>query len=146
MYNKSTTELLKELENFSNFKEYKKANNECMISKSLSEYLSDLITERNLTKADVIRKAELNENYAYQLFSGLKKAPQRDKLICLSIGMDLSVSETNSLLKLAGFSPLYPRIKRDSIIIININSRKSVIEINEALHEEGENTLNWLIE
>ena len=118
MYNKSTTELLKELENFSNFKEYKKANNDCMISKSLSEYLSDLITERNLTKADVIRKAELNENYAYQLFSGLKKAPQRDKLICLSIGMDLSVSETNSLLKLAGFSPLYPRIKRDSIIII----------------------------
>ena len=113
-----------------------------MISKSLSEYLSDLITERNLTKADVIRKAELNENYAYQLFSGLKKAPQRDKLICLSIGMDLSVSETNSLLKLAGFSPLYPRIKRDSIIIININSRKSVIEINETLHEEGENTLN----
>ena len=142
MYNKSTTELLKELENFSNFKEYKKANNDCMISKSLSEYLSDLITERNLTKADVIRKAELNENYAYQLFSGLKKAPQRDKLICLSIGMDLSVSETNSLLKLAGFSPLYPRIKRDSIIIINIKSRKSVIEINEALHEEGENTLN----
>lgn len=142
MINKTTTELLKELEKFNTFQEYENANKDFFISKSLSEYLCDLITEKKLIKADVIRKAELNENYAYQLFSGLKKSPQRDKLICLSIGMDLSVDETNSLLKLAGLSPLYPRIKRDSIIIININSHKSVIETNEALFEEKEETLN----
>lgn len=58
------------------------------------------------------------------------------------LGMDLSVNETNSLLKLAGLMPLYPRTKRDSIIIMNINARKSVIEINEALFDEQEETLN----
>ena len=80
--------------------------------------------------------------YAYQIFSGLKTAPKRDKLICLSIGMGLSVNETNSVLKIAGLSPLYPKIKRDSIIIINMNNNKSVVEINEALYNEGEDTLN----
>lgn len=142
MQKKSTTELLKELENFSSFEEYENKNKDFMISKSLSEYLCDLLNERKLKKAEVIRKAEIGESNAYQIFSGIKSAPKRDKLICLSIGMDLSVNETNSLLKLAGLAPLYPRVKRDSIIIINMNAHKSVIEINEMLFEENEETLN----
>ncbi|MGN0595624.1 MAG: XRE family transcriptional regulator [Hominimerdicola sp.] len=142
MQKKSTTELLKELENFSSFEEYRKANKDSLINKTLSEYLCDLLRERNLTKAEVIRKAEAGESYSYQLFSGIKCTPKRDKLICLSIGMDLTVGETNSVLKLAGLLPLYPRVKRDSIIIMNMNACKSVIEINEALYEENEETLN----
>ena len=113
-----------------------------MMNKTLSQYLCDLLEEKHLKKSDVIRKGELNESYAYQMFSGVKSTPSKDKLICLSIGMDLSVDETNSLLKLAGLSPLYPRIKRDSIIIINMNNKKSVVEINEELYNEGEETLN----
>ena len=142
MLNKSTTQLLKDLESFDTFEEYENANRDSMISKNLSEYLTDLLNERNLTKAEVIRKAELSDGYAYQIFSGLKTAPKRDKLICLSIGMGLSVNETNSVLKIAGLSPLYPKIKRDSIIIINMNNNKSVVEINEALYNEREETLN----
>ena len=139
---KSTTELLNELKNFDSFKEYEKINKNSMINKTLSQYLCDLLEEKLLKKSDVIRKGELNESYAYQMFSGVKSTPSKDKLICLSIGMDLSVDETNSLLKLAGLSPLYPRIKRDSIIIINMNNKKSVVEINEELYNEGEETLN----
>ncbi len=142
MIRKTTTQLLKELENFNTFEEYENANRDSMISKNLSEYLTDLLNERKLTKAEVIRKAELSDGYSYQIFSGLKTAPKRDKLICLSIGMGLSVNETNSVLKIAGLSPLYPKIKRDSIIIINMNNNKSVVEINEALYNEGEDTLN----
>lgn len=139
---KSTTELLNELKNFDSFKEYEKINKNSMINKTLSQYLCDLLEEKHLKKSDVIRKGELNESYAYQMFSGVKSTPSKDKLICLSIGMDLSVDETNSLLKLAGLSSLYPRIKRDSIIIINMNNKKSVVEINEELYNEGEETLN----
>lgn len=139
---KSTTELLNELKNFDSFKEYEKINKNSMINKTLSQYLCDLLEEKHLKKSDVIRKGELNESYAYQMFSGVKSTPSKDKLICLSIGMDLSVDETNSLLKLAGLSPLYPRIKRDSIIIINMNNKKSVVEINEELYNEDEETLN----
>ena len=78
MIRKTTTQLLKELENFNTFEEYENANRDSMISKNLSEYLTDLLNERNLTKAEVIRKAELSDGYAYQIFSGLKTAPKRD--------------------------------------------------------------------
>lgn len=142
MKNKTTTELLKELINFKTFEEYESANKNHMISKSLSEYLLAIIDEKKLTKAEVIRKSQLNENYAYQLLSGLKTNPKRDKLICLCIGMELSVEQTNSILKIAGLSPLYPRIKRDSIIILCMNEEKSVIKINEELFDQGEETLN----
>lgn len=142
MQKKSTTELLKELKNFTSFEEYKNENKDNLINTSLSKYLSDLLKEKNLTRAEVIRKGELGESYSYQIFSGTKNSPQRDKMICLSIGMDLSVDETNSLLKLAGLLPLYPRNKRDSIIIMNMNAHKGVIEINEALFDEKEKTLN----
>ena len=76
MLNKSTTQLLKELESFDTFEEYENANRDSMINKNLSEYLTDLLNERNLTKAEVIRKAELSDGYAYQIFSGLKTAPK----------------------------------------------------------------------
>ncbi|HBM99240.1 MAG TPA: hypothetical protein DD413_07410 [Ruminococcus sp.] len=142
MKNKSTTELLEELKNFRSFEEYQNANKDYMISKPLSGYLCNIIDEKGLSKAEVIRKSELNESYAYQLFSGLKTSPTRDKLICLSIGMNLMVDEISSLLKLAGLLPLYPRVKRDSIVIIGINNGKSIIEINEALYDQGEQTLN----
>ena len=134
MIRKTTTQLLKELENFNTFEEYENANRDSMISKNLSEYLTDLLNERNLTKAEVIRKAELSDGYAYQIFSGLKTAPKRDKLICLSVGMGLSVNETNSVLKIAGLSPLYPKIKRDSIIIINIVEKSFPHDILEWTH------------
>lgn len=50
MIRKTTTQLLKELENFNTFEEYENANRDSMISKNLSEYLTDLLNERNLTK------------------------------------------------------------------------------------------------
>ena len=50
MQRKSTTELLKELENFNSFEDYKNANRDNLIDKSLSEYLCELISERNLSK------------------------------------------------------------------------------------------------
>ena len=54
MLNKSTTQLLKELESFDTFEEYENANRDSMINKNLSEYLTDLLNERNLTKASQV--------------------------------------------------------------------------------------------
>ena len=143
MKTKSTTELLKELSSTTNFDEFVKENKESMINKSLSEHLNELLVEKQLKKADVIKKAELSSDYAYQIFSGTKSSPTRDKLISLSIGMELSVEETSGLLKLSGLMPLYPKNIRDSIIIFGINNSNNVCEINEMLFENGEDTLGW---
>ncbi len=138
---KTTTVLLKELSSIASFDEFVNKNKDFMLSKSIAEHLNDLLKEKGLAKAEVIKKSELNENYAYQLFSGLKKSPTRDKLICIAIGMQLTADETNGLLKLAGMLPLYPKNIRDSLILFGINKGYSVCRINEMLFDKNENTL-----
>lgn len=137
---KNTDELLKELSETSNITDYISNNEINFADFSLSEYLKKLLDEKQLTKAEVIRKSELSEIYAYQIFSGLK-SPNRDKVLCLAFGMGLTVAETQQLLKSCNIPFLYAKHKRDSIIIFALNKRLSVVEANELLYDIGEDTL-----
>jgi transcriptional regulator with XRE-family HTH domain len=120
---------------------YIEDNSQFMIEGTLSEHINRLCSEKGITKSQVIKRAEMNEIYAYQIFSG-KRMPSRDKLLCLCLGMELDSAETERLLKSAGFAQLYPKSKRDSVILFGIEKKQSVVEINELLYEIGEKTLN----
>lgn len=111
-----------------------------LIDTGISAYLNKLVEEKSLKKSAIIKKAELNEIYGYQIFSG-KRVPSRDKLLSISFGMELSLEETQSLLKYAGVASLYPKQKRDSLIIWGITHRFSIYQINELLFMEDEATL-----
>lgn len=137
---KDTTKIVEELGLCSDFKSFYNENKEYMISKTLSDFLSQLITEKGLKKADIIKKSELSEVYAYQIFSGLR-IPERKKLLCLALGMSLNLDEVQTLLKSAGYSPLYVKLPFDSIILFGICKKLSVVETNELLFEYGLETL-----
>lgn len=102
---------------------------------SLAEYLELLLNEKGLRKSDVIKRSNMDKNYAYQIFNGNKTHPSRDKMIALAIGMGLNVLETRKLLKIAGACDLYPRNPRDSVIIFGLNNRLSLIDTNELLND-----------
>lgn len=135
---KPTNDLMNELGKSNNIDSYLNENKDYLIDKSISQILTDVLKEKNLKKFDVIQKSEISEVYGYQLFSGTKTNPSRDKILCICIAMELSIEEIQNLLKLTGFAPLYPKSKRDSIIIFGINSSLSVCEINNSLYEQGE--------
>lgn len=135
-----TDELLQALENSSSIHHYLETKGDNLIDASVSQYLSQLLSEKSLKKAQVIRDSEMNEIYGYQIFSG-KRFPSRDKLIALSFGMHLSLDETQQLLKYAGFAMLYPKSKRDSIIIWGLSHGFSICYTNEILYSEQEETL-----
>ena len=137
---KSTTDLLNELNQTSHIDQYLKENDEYIIDQSLSKYLCNIIESKNLSKSDIIKKSDINEIYGYQIFSG-KRTPSRNKLLCICIGADFSLEETNETLKVAGFSPLFPKIKRDSIIIFGIQNQHQIWEINESLYNHQLQTL-----
>ncbi len=141
MFKKPTDELLSQLKESNNINSYMKENQSNLIQKSLAEYLNELLEQKKLKKADVIRKSEVNEIYSYHIFSG-KRTPSRDKLICICLGMDLNVEEINQALKYAGYGILYARNKRDSIIIWGIEHGQSILQINESLYEHKERILN----
>lgn len=138
---KPTDDLMEELTRSENLDQYIKENEAYFIDTSLAEALNQKMKEKGLAKSAVIKAAEINEIYGYQIFSG-KRIPSREKLLCILIGMKLSLPEAQQLLKLAGYAPLYPKNIRDSIIISGLQHSKTVIEINELLYDHQESTLD----
>lgn len=138
---KTTDELLKALNNTMHIDTYLKENSESMINADVSYYLNEKIKEKNITKSKVIKNSELNEIYGYQILSGKRKA-SRDKLICICIGAGFDLDETNEILKIALFSPLFPKLRRDSIIILGIQNQEPVWKINESLFDYKLETLS----
>ncbi len=140
MKRKPTEELLEKLAKTKQLDDYLKENKEFMVDSSLCELLNQLLKEKNCSKIEAIKGAELNEIYGYQIFSG-KRIPSRDKLICIAIGIELSLEETQTLLKSAGFAPLYPKHERDSILIFGIQGKNTVPQINMMLYERNQETI-----
>lgn len=140
MIKKSTEELMNELLKANNIGEYLKDNSQYMVSEELSTYLNNIISKKALVKSEVIKKTEFSEVMGYQIFSGTR-LPSRDSLICICVAMEMTLDETQAILKIAGFAALYPKAKRDSVIIRGINEGKSVAGINEELYNLGEKTL-----
>ena len=132
---KSTSDLLGVLKSKKNYSEFFQNEIGELIFKSLDEYLGVLLKEKDLKKSEVIEKSNLDKNYAYQLFNGIKKNPSRDKILMLAFGMKLTLDETRKLLKIAGLSDLYVRIPRDSVIIFCLQNGKNLIETNEMLDD-----------
>ena len=106
----------------------------------LPELLAELVEKKGIKKSYAIKAAEMSEVYGYQIFSGIRH-PERNKLLCLAIGMNLTLDETQNLLKCAGYNPLYVKLPFDSVVIYGICKRLSVIKINEILFGNNLETL-----
>ncbi len=138
--NKDTGKIVEELGLCPDFQTFYDENKDYMISATLAELLERLLAEKGLKKAAIIKKAELSEVYAYQIFSGLR-VPERKKLLCLAVAMGLNLEEVQTLLKCAGYSPLYVKLPFDSIVLFGLCKGLSVVEINELLYEYELETL-----
>lgn len=131
---KNTTKLLNELKNAKSFVGFADKNADVFSDESISDYLQRLCFERNVELAQVIRRSGIDRTYGYQLFNG-RRSPSRDKLIQLSFGFPLMLSELQMLLRMAGKSQLYPKIKRDAAIIYGLNNNYTVTQMQELLEE-----------
>lgn len=132
---KSTAELLAILKSKKTYAEFFEQEIEELVFLSISEYLEVLMKEKGLKKAEVIKRGNLDKNYAYQIFNGTKTNPSRNKVLMLAIGMELSLEETRKLLKISQLSDLYIRDPRDSIIIFSIDKGFTLMETNECLND-----------
>ena len=141
MQKKPTDELMEQLTDSDSLERYLKENKPYFVDLSLAELLNKKLKEHEKEKSAVIKAAEINEIYAYQIFSG-KRIPSRDKLLCLLFGLELSVSEVQEFLKMTGHAPLYPKNVRDTIILSGLQNSLTVVQVNELLYDHGEKTLS----
>lgn len=137
---KDTSEMLKELEDCFDFGRFYAENEEAFSDITLSELLQFLLNKHGIKKSDAIKRSELSEIYAYQIFSGVR-VPERKKLLALCVGMMLSFDEIQQLLRVCGYAPLYVKNEYDCILTYGIYKSLSVMEINEMLFDYGFDTL-----
>lgn len=137
---KNTSDLSDELMNDANIDSYIKANEPFFEDESLKWLLAALYGKKTVTKAALARQSGMSEVYLHQVFSG-RRHPSRDRLLCLCIGLEATLEETQRLLKQATYAQLYPKSKRDAIISHGILHGTSLHDINDKLFAENEKTL-----
>ena len=140
MDNKSTDDLKQELMSDPDIDSYIRKNESCFVSRSVTELLTEFYERRNMTKSQLARKSNMSEVYLHQVFAGRRK-PSRNKILCMCIGMELSIVDTQRLLKEAAYAQLYPRIRREAIIYHGIVHHTPLDEINDKLFEADEKAL-----
>lgn len=99
---------------------------------SLSDYLKQLLQEKGLERSRVVRMADLNETFGYQIFTGSRN-PSRNMGLQIAFAMALTLKETNRALTAAGVSVLNCKDRRDAIIIFCIDRGCSLQKVNDEL-------------
>ncbi|MDO4437327.1 MAG: XRE family transcriptional regulator [Coriobacteriaceae bacterium] len=107
---------------------------------TLAEFLQQMLEKKHLERSRVVRMADLNETFGYQIFTGTRN-PSRNKVLQIAFAMALSLRETNRALMSAGASSLDPKCRRDAIIIFCIDQGCSLQKVNEELYRLGEETV-----
>ncbi len=134
---KTTAELLEILKKQNDPSAFLKAEKDEMLNVSPSAYLNTILEKKGLKKSEVIRRANLDRTYAYQLFSGTKTNPARDKILMLCLGLGATSEETQRALKLFGVSELYVRNTRDAAIFYCLQKGMSLVDTNLLLADMG---------
>ena len=133
---KTTGELIDSLKRKDTVDDFLSENGNELLFDTLPDWIEFHMIKKGLGKADVVKESNISRTYAYQIINGDKK-PSRDKLIMLCFGLRLSLDETQHILKRNGYSELYPRDLRDSVIIFGILHENTVIDLNILLAEKN---------
>lgn len=138
---KSTEDLLEELQNENcKIDEYLKGNGESFVYDKIKDFWETAIEKSGYSKSNIINKSDFSYCYFYDVING-RKIPGRDKIIRLILTMHLSVDECQEALRISGRSALYPRIRRDAIILFAISNGYSIYQLSELLANAGEEPL-----
>ena len=140
---KTTGELLRILTGTHSQKEldaYLETHTQPDASMGFAGCFQHLLKSHDLKKSDIIRAAQLDRTYGYQILNGARQ-PGRDKILALCVAAGLTLRETQRCLECAGEGILYAKSSRDAVIIYGIEHRMDVMRINELLSNKGERIL-----
>ncbi len=118
----------------SGIKEFMEKNADEMRLPSFSEYIRGFCERKGEVPEHIIRRASIERSFGHQLFRGARN-PSRDTVLQLAFGFDADVDTAQELLKHAGMSALYPRVKRDTAILYCLHNHFTIVETQSVLHE-----------
>jgi hypothetical protein len=132
----SISSIFRKLFKSPNIETFLKSTEDDMWLPPFNVYITELCKQRDQVPEHVIRNSALERTFGHQLFNGTRK-PSRDKVIELAFGFEMDIDETQQLLRIAQKSQLYPKIKRDAVILHCIQNKKSILETQSKLQDLG---------
>lgn len=111
-----------------------RCNESAYLTISFSDYLNAWCRKHLEVPEQVIRRANLEKSYGHQLFSG-KRNPSRDTVLQLAFAMVADLTQAQEMLRVARRSLLYPRIKRDAVIIYCLHNHISLVNTQIILQD-----------
>ena len=134
------TKVLENIDRTDELKEFVDGLEDGLPYHDFMDYYMSLDAVREVGRAELIRRSNIERTYGYQLFNGTRK-PGRDKIILLCLAAGLSLDETRRGLKIAGESILYSRKRRDAILIFALKEHLPISDTQELLEQFGEKVL-----
>lgn len=145
MNQKTTEHLLKILKDTDSVSELNNYINEIDSASegisSFDEYIRSLPEFGEKKASEIIRDSRIERTYGYQILNGTRK-PGRDKVLMISLAMNLPLDKVQKALKSAQEAMLYSRDRRDAILIYSIEHKMSVDEACDLLDQFGEKILD----
>ena len=140
MQKKSTSDLHQDMMSHSDLNQFLSENRELFQHSTAQELLQELFDKKGISKAVLAKQSGMSEVYLHQVFSG-RRNPSRSRILCMCFGMHATMEETQDLLKKAGLAQLYPREKRDAIILYGLLHGMTLFEVNDKLFVDDEEAL-----
>ena len=132
---KDTNDLRQELMEAAELDRFLAENQENFENGSVCDLLRQLFRKRKISKATLAKQSGMSEVYLHQVFAG-RRNPSRNRLLCLCFGLTATLEETQELLKQCGLAQLYPKNKRDAILLYGIVNGMDLFAVNDKLFEE----------
>lgn len=138
---KNTSDLMKELNKEGcEITDYLDKNEDAFVNESIKEFWEDAIAHSGFSKSNIINKSDFSYCYFYDVING-RKIPGRDKIIRLAATMKIGIDDCQKILRASGKSALYPRVKRDSVILFALKHQYTVFQLTDLLKRHGEDPL-----
>lgn len=137
---KQTDDLREELMETTDLRRFLAENQQSFHTESIGQALNAIFLTRDISKAALARSAGMSEVYLHQVFSG-HRTPSRSRLICLCFGLSVSMKQTQALLRQSGYAQLYPKNRRDAIILYGLHNGLPLCQVNDQLFDADEEPL-----
>lgn len=97
-------------------------------------YMDRILRERQMSRREVLRRADIPEKYGYRILDGTRRTTDRDRLLKIFFAAHMSPEEVQRALALYGMPALYPRNPRDNVFYLAFRNRLwSVDKVDEWL-------------
>lgn len=133
---KTTDELLLNLKRSKDIEQYFMANGEELLQEGLGDYLYQLLEKIEVSATQAAQRSLLSKSQVYNILNNQTK-PSRAFVIQLSFGIRATLEQTQQMLRLSGNQRLYPRVKRDAILIFALDNKLSLEDAHELLVKRG---------